>query len=196
MIVDIGANRGQFALVARHYFPKARIISFEPLPIPALKYSNIFMADERAEINTVGIGPIRKIESIHISASDDSSSFLSITVMQRKMFPGTEEIGTMDVQIAPLSDFLNADKIEQPAMLKLDVQGYELEALKGCQKLLKCFDWIYVECSFIELYENQSLAHDVIAWLQQFGFRVMGIYNIYYDNAGKSIQADIMFTKL
>ncbi len=62
-----------------------------------------------------------------------------------------------------LHDFIAAEKIVPSALLKLDVQGFELSALQGCEDLLQHFAWVYVECSFIELYEGQALADEVIA---------------------------------
>ena len=51
------------------------------------------------------------------------------------------------------------------------MQGFELTALQGCEELLDRFDWVFVECSFIEPYEGQALADEVIAWLRERGLR-------------------------
>ena len=95
----------------------------------------------------------------------------------------------------PLTEFLSTGEIEQPALLKLDVQGFELKALKGCEELLHCFYWIYAECSFAELYEGQALADEVIAWLRERRFYLTGVYNMVYDGAGLAIQADFLFQR-
>ena len=83
--------------------------------------------------------------------------------------------------------------MKPPALLTLDVQGYELEALHGCEALLPSFTWIYCECSFVTLYEGQALASDVIAWLHARDFRLHGVYNLVYDVAGKEGQGDFFF---
>jgi len=82
-----------------------------------------------------------------------------------------------------------------PALLKLDVQGFELEALKGCEDLLHCFAWVYAECSFVELYEGQALADGVIAWLRERGCVLSGVYNMTYDKQGRAVQADFLFCR-
>ena len=82
-----------------------------------------------------------------------------------------------------------------PALLKLDVQGFEMDALRGCESLLHKFDLIYCECSFIELYTGQKLASDVIAWLAERDFPIKGIYNMSYDSDGVAIQADFLFQR-
>ncbi len=194
LVVDIGANRGQFALAVRQYSPNAKVISFEPLPEPASIYSEIFSKDEKVALHEFAIGPESGASKIHISARDDSSSLLPISKLQNETFPGTAKIGTQKIQIARLMEFISPDKIQSPALLKIDVQGYELETLKGCEDLLDCFQYIYVECSFMELYEGQSFAQDVIVYLDKYGFVLNGIYNMSYDKKGNAVQADFFFT--
>lgn len=193
MVVDIGANRGQFALVARHYFPVAYIVSFEPIAGPAAIYRTVFARDTRAELHETAIGPESKDTIIHLSARDDSSSMLPIATVQDALFPGTAEIGTRSIKVTRLADQVPEDAIETPALLKLDVQGFELEALAGCEDLLDCFDWVYAECSFVELYAGQAFADAVIAWLRERSFALRGVYNTSYDAQGRTIQADFLF---
>ena len=194
-VIDIGANRGQFALVARHYFPEAKIISIEPLPKPSEKFHQIFSADSAVVLHNIAIGPNSEECSMHVSARDDSSSLLPISSLQEKNFPGTGEVGIIEVHVAPLSSVVNEDDIIGPAMLKLDVQGFEMDALRGCESLLHKFEWVFCECSFVELYSGQKLAADVIAWLSDKGFYIKGIYNTSYDSEGLAIQADFLFQR-
>jgi len=78
-------------------------------------------------------------------------------------------------------------------MLKLDVQGFEFEALTGCESLLEYFDWVYCECSYVEFYAGQKLADEVIAWLKERGYRLDGVFNRALDQHGKTMQADFLF---
>ena len=194
-IVDIGANRGQFALVARRCLPQARIISFEPLPAAAAKFRAVFAGDDRVTLHEVAIGPVPGNATIHISHRDDSSSLLPITSAQVALFPGTAEVATAIIRVAPLREFISAAKIEALALLKVDVQGYELQALRGCEDLLSRFAYVYTECSFVELYASQALADEVIAWLRERGLRLRGVHNMDYDRDGRAIQADFLFAR-
>src|SRR5512141_2588501 len=145
-VVDIGANRGQFALVARQCQPHARVISFEPLPAAAAKFRALFADDDCVTLHEIAIGPAPGNVTIHVSKRDDSSSLLPITAIQVALFPGTEESATTFVRVGPLREFIPALQIQAPALLKLDVQGYELEALRGCDDLLDRFACVYAEC--------------------------------------------------
>lgn len=92
-----------------------------------------------------------------------------------------------------LDDVIALEVIASPILLKLDVQGYELQALRGCETLLDAFAWVYCECSFVELYQGQALADEVIAWLRAHGLRLIGVYNMAFDHAARAVQADFLF---
>ena len=116
------------------------------------------------------MSPERGTATMHISASADSSSLLPISDRQSELFPGTEEVGTADVEVGPLDAFVAGELVTAPAMLKIDVQGFELEVLRGSVSLLAAFDYVYVEASFEALYEDQALFDDVAALARQRTF--------------------------
>jgi FkbM family methyltransferase len=193
-IVDIGANRGQFALAAHISIPNANIISFEPLVQAAQKFRGLFNGNRKVRLHQLAIGPERCTADIHVSGKDDSSSLLPITELQDELYPGTAEAGVEKVRVERLAGVLSAEEIIAPALLKVDVQGYELEALKGCLDLLPYFAYVFVECSFVEFYRGQAFADEVIAFLRDRGFVLAGIYNLLHDKSGRAVQGDFLFT--
>lgn len=195
-VVDIGANRGQFTLAVRQWAPQARVVSFEPLTGPAAIFCDVFAGDGQVVLHQAAIGPRPEHRTIHVSRRDDSSSLLPISSVQTTMFPGTGEVATAEVRVGPLAEFVTAEELQSPAMLKLDVQGFEYEALIGCESLLPHFEWVYCECSFVEFYSGQRLAWEVIGWLSARGFRLDGVFNTSYDSQGQSIQADFLFRRI
>jgi hypothetical protein len=130
---------------------------------------------------------------MHVAGEDDSSSLLPITSLQTSL-SGTSEVATQTIQVERLASRVSAQDLGSSALLKIDVQGYELPALEGCDPLLPLFSHAYVECSFVELYEGQALAAEVIEFLRQRGFNLSGVYNVQYDSRGRAIQADMLFT--
>ena len=195
MVVDIGANRGQFTLATRHACPAARVLAFEPLPQPAKIFRKLFADDDKVRLFPVAVGLETGEATIHVSARDDSSSLLPITATQNALFPGTAETSTQTIRVMRLEDCLDSVELRDSALLKLDVQGFELTALQGCESLLHEFSWVYTECSFVELYEGQALADEVIAWLRERGLSLCGVFNMAYDKWGKAIQADFLFER-
>lgn len=195
-ILDAGANKGQFALVARQYNPNAQIFSFEPLAAPAAIWRKAFSSDQRARVLPVALGAGASQQTIHISRRMDSSSLLPIGALQTKIFPGTEEIGTETIQVDTLDAAMRDVEIASPALLKIDVQGFEMPLLEGAQTTLAKIDAIYAELSFVPLYEGQKLAGEVIQWLAERGFYLAGVYNMTYSDSGAAIQADFQFQKM
>ncbi len=194
LVLDVGANRGQFALAARHAFPTSRILCFEPLPGPRQLFERVLGEDKNVACYPYAIGEKAETRIIHISARDDSSSLLPIGSGQTGVYPGTEEVGTQEIEVRPLHSFFSADELKnETVLLKIDVQGFEFEVLSGCKPVLPNIEWIFVECSFEELYEGQKLAHEVITMLDRSGFSVSGVYNSQYTENGRAIQADFLF---
>ena len=194
-IVDVGANRGQFALISRKVFPRAKIHSFEPLEEPAQIFKKIFSDDPNVTLYPCAIGREKTTSTIHVTKDDDSSSMLPITKTQSSMFPGAIEKETRQVTVLPLSEALGSTFIPPASLLKIDVQGFELEVLKGCEDILSKFSHLYIECSFIELYEGQALVHQIIAWLEQRSFILIGVHNLYYQKNGLAVQGDFLFAQ-
>ena len=194
-IIDIGANKGQFALAARYVFPESQIISFEPLSGPSRIFKKVFSKDRNIILHQSAIGTETTSQPIHVSKQNDSSSLLPISNNQTAVFPGTEESHTEEIFVAPLNHFIKKDDLIPPVMVKIDVQGYELEVLKGCEKFLEDFNYIYVECSFIELYKGQAFLDEVYDFLSRYSFKLAGVYNVCYDKKGLAVQGDFFFKK-
>jgi hypothetical protein len=99
------------------------------------------------------------------------------------------------VPVARLDELLDPAELAGPCLMKIDVQGFEAEVLRGAAGLLPAVDDVLVECSFVELYEGQPLADDLIAWMRDEGYRLRGFYSLMTDDAGSCLQADLLFSR-
>src|SRR5262249_1907639 len=110
-IVDIGANKGQFATFARARFPQSRIISFEPLDRPARIFEALFCNDPETRLVRAAVSSQRGSLLVKVTAEDDSSSSLNIGKLQSQAF-GTIVVDTREVPAGPLSDFICDDDLD------------------------------------------------------------------------------------
>ena len=194
-VIDVGANRGQFALSALISNKDVRIVSFEPIPEAASVFEQIFAGRTEIDLRTMAIGSSPGRVPIHISASDDSSSLLPISDLQVRTFPGTEQRDVYDVEVSTLDIELEPESLEGPVLLKLDVQGFELEVLKGATQTLGRTDFVYCEVSFAEFYDNQPLASEIIDFLDLEGFSLSRVSQVTRDVSGSVMQADLLFER-
>jgi FkbM family methyltransferase len=196
IIFDVGANKGQFSLAANHCIPNAAIYAFEPLETPSVKFNKLFSGNSAVNFFQIGISTSSMEQNIQVSNKLDSSSMLPITTKQSEIFPGTQLSHTEKISTEPLAKFMPESAKDNSCLLKVDVQGFELEVLKSSESILRKIKTIYVECSFVELYRNQPLAEEVITWLQDKGFTLAGFGTpITFDEYGNSVQGDFIFTK-
>lgn len=193
-ILDVGANKGQFAVFARSRFPRARILCFEPLSKPSKILASVFAGDTQVRTIQAAIAPKSERRQINVTEHDDSSSLLEVGELQMKAF-GTRQIGTEEIQCDPLSTFIGESDLGKSNLLKIDVQGYELEVLKACEPYLDRFDTVYCETSYVPLYKSQACAGEVITELQRHGLRLAGVYNQTGLSDGRALQADMIFVR-
>jgi FkbM family methyltransferase len=194
-VIDVGANRGQFAVFAAHRFPLAALICFEPLPGPRSQLQRAVGMVGRLRVLDVAVGAANEDAEFHVSAADDSSSLLPIGQGQRDAFPGTQERSTMTVQVRRLDAVLAAGELAAPVLLKIDAQGGELGVIQGAEQLLPTIDAVLVEVSFVELYAGQALVDAVWERLRNAGFSCRGIWSLSYDRGGRCLQADLLFAR-
>ncbi|MEA2495161.1 MAG: hypothetical protein QOJ29_3072 [Thermoleophilaceae bacterium] len=193
-VVDVGANRGQFAVFAARRFPSATILCFEPLAPARAKLEAIVGDLREARVFQVALSDSAGDREMHVTRSDDSSSLLAPTERQvEASLSGATEVGVTQVEVDRLDSILDIADIERPALLKIDVQGAELDVLRGAEGVLGGFDEILVECSFVELYSGQALADDVAAFLVERAFRLVGRSAVARDGQGQPLQADFLF---
>jgi FkbM family methyltransferase len=130
----------------------------------------------------------------NVTSDDDSSSLLAPSRVQMDAFPGSRPAEKITVNTARLDDTLARDQLIPPVLMKLDVQGGELDALRGATETLATTDFVLVECSFVELYEGQALYDEVISFLTNRGFELAGFYSPTVEN-GRLLQADALLTR-
>ena len=194
-VIDVGAHQGQFSLFASVRFPRAALWAIEPLPGPRARLERVLGGRRGLTVIATAASRTRGTAAFHVSRASDSSSLLEITEANTQAFPGTEEAHVIEVQTAPLDELLEEDTLVRPCLLKIDVQGGELDVLAGAGGILRHVDEALVECSFVELYRGQALADDVISHMSQCGFDLAGMHGVTRDVSGRRLQADLLFRR-
>ena len=196
LVVDVGANVGQFAVVARHCWPQARIVSFEPLPAARETLLALFEGDPRFDCRPLALSDHAGTDDFHVTGHDDSSSLLPVAARQVAEF-ATDDVAVLRVDTARLDDVLPAaDLPDGPILLKLDTQGTELDVLRGGPAVLARASHLVVEVSFVELYQGQADAAEITRHLVEQGWDLAATYDVKTSRrTGEPLQADVLFVR-
>ncbi len=193
-LIDVGANKGQFALATYSAAPDVRIDCFEPLPAAAKTLAAwAEAASPHLRIHRMALSDRKGSAEFYVTSREDSSSLFRPAEAQREN--GIDVKNRILVSTDRLDNVLCANEIGRPSLLKIDVQGGELDVLKGMGQLLDVIDYIYLETSFIELYEGQSLFADTHEYLKSQGYILRGVANcVGHPTRGPS-QADALYCR-
>lgn len=199
LVFDIGANKGQYAKGIIDAGYEGKIVSFEPLSsVHAIieheskKYSKWDVAPRCA------IGSKNEEIEINISANSVSSTLLTMLDSHIEGAPDSKIIGKEKVQVYPLDEIAkNYTSNSKNIFLKIDVQGFEQEVLKGASTILKTAKGIEMEISLIPLYENQNwLLPQILEFMNTHNFQLMSLAPAFTDNqTGKVLQCNGIFFK-
>jgi FkbM family methyltransferase len=197
LVLDVGANVGQYASRLRPAGYKGRIVSFEPLSDAFAELSAAAAADPTWECRRLALGATDGETEINISGNSYSSSLLDMEDRHVESAPESKYVGTEKIETARLDslwDELVRDG-ERP-FLKLDVQGFELEALRGAEDSLPKILGVQAELSLVPLYRDGPVFRDVIDYLEERGFRLAGLEGGHDDRrTGEMLQADGIFIR-
>lgn len=186
-IVDVGAFMGTWTTECMMLFPDARYLLIDPLP--SNRAALLALAARKSNVTPwFGAAGAENGELVIHSHADQSSPLVAV----KESWRGTESIV---VPVRTLDSFLASGEIAQPQLIKADVQGYELEVLRGASESLASTDAVLLEVSFRELYERQPLAHDVISYLSTRGFVIADVCSYAQGADGSLEQSDLLFLR-
>lgn len=194
VVLDIGANRGTYAVRLREAGYGGRIESFEPVGAVFAELSAAAAGDPRWNVHQLALGAESAELEINVAAGSSCSSFFELTPDADGAIEGMHMVGRERVPVRRL-DEIGLD-LDAPAMAKLDVQGFELQALEGATAILERIGVVEIELSLAQLYAEQPHALDLALWLRDHGFDLVGVDPGQVDPAsGYTYEIDGIFVR-
>ena len=196
LVLDIGANRGQFSAVAVGLWPKAAVVAFDPLAEAVEKLRRV-LYEPRHSVYQLALSDVDDDRMVfHILDAADSSSLLSPTRDLVRNFPSVGGSRRVHVTCRRLDGLFDPNRLARERVLvKIDVQGAELGVLKGFGRLLESVDWLVIEVSAAMLYESQSLDIEVLGYLRERGFDEVSVPNVVRSRDGAVLQRDVILAR-
>jgi FkbM family methyltransferase len=189
-VIDVGAAYGAFDLQCYKVFPDTKYILIEPLEeykpflevvarsIPSVVFVLAAAAAEPGEI-TINVHTDLVGSSLYFE--DEDSNINGV--------PRTVPAVTLDCLVKD-------GRLKAPFLIKIDVQGAELDVLLGAEETLRDTEYIILEVSLFEFFKGGPQFYDVVTFMRSRGFVAYDIYGLQYrplDNALS--QVDIAFVK-
>jgi FkbM family methyltransferase len=193
LVLDVGANVGQYALALRRSGYTGRIVSFEP---SAQAYSRLARAaadDGLWEVRRVALAAESGEATLHVTENLSSSSLLEMQALHRRAGgPVTHVVGDERVAVARLDD-IGPELLDAAArlFLKIDVQGGEREVLDGGPITLSRAAGVELELSLAPLYRGQATLSELLLRLDLEGFLIVSVEPGFSDpRTGRLLQLD------
>jgi len=196
LVLDIGANTGQFAQSLRKAGYRGRIVSFEPLTAAWGELNRSSKSDPLWEAAPrMAIGNVDGEIEIHVAGNSQSSSALGMLASHVRAEPHSGYVG---VERAPLrrldSVVASYERPDSKLFVKIDTQGFEAQVLDGMAELLKRTVGVNVEVSLVPLYEGQVLYLGIISLLQAAGFEIWDLSPVFFDpESRRMLQGNAIF---
>lgn len=199
-VLDVGANVGQFARYARRMFPHSSIHCFEPLPGAAaeLRAWASTSSDAKVSVHEIALGECAgSAELIEHLDHSPSSSFLQNTPRSEQMFPQTVRQAVRRVAVETLDGWMSKQglNVDSRTLLKLDVQGFEAQVLRGGGDCVGRVGMCMVEVTPIPLYERQSTFVEIVNLLSAGGLHYLGNLEQIHDAKGLPVYMDAIFVR-
>ena len=188
-ILDIGAYKGEWSMMVRPIFPEAELMMLEAQEerIPDLDLAKKNLGG-KVDYRISLLGAAHR-EDVLFNKYPDAPTGNTVLAGWK---PGNKfqvkcTMRTVDAILA------EAGK-PSPDLIKLDVQGYELEVLTGAAKALEKAQAVLMEVSFIDMYQDNPLLHDVTAFMHARGFVAYDIAALMRRSLDQALaQVDIIF---
>ena len=196
LVLDIGANIGQFGeeLFAHGY--TGELISLEPLPDAHAALRATASKHARWKVlEPLAAGQDERMVEISVAGNSYSSSVLEMLDRHVQAAPGSAPIGKIEVRQKTLDQMFSGQlNLRRPALLKIDTQGYEHAILQGAAQCLEQVSLVLLELSLQPLYRNQTLWLDLIEYMARKGFDVWWVQPEFCDpKTGQLLQINGLF---
>jgi FkbM family methyltransferase len=198
LVLDVGANRGQFARsLRREAGYRGRIVSFEPQQAAFAALARAARGDPLWQTRQVALAERTGHAALHLTADSDSSSLRTALPRHRRAAPAAGPVGDEPVALATLDDLFPALRgSARSVLLKIDTQGYEREVLEGARASLRTIDTLRLEMPLAPLYDGEAGFGELYAQLLALGYRMVGADPAFVDaHSGEVLQIDGLFRR-
>jgi FkbM family methyltransferase len=193
VVIDVGANIGQFGRSLRESGYRGRIVSYEPIASAFQALSKAARGDSKWEVHNCGLGATKGVARLNVSELSVFSSILDSTKVASLHDKRIAVDHVEEIEIRTLDEV--AAGIQGKILLKVDTQGYERQVIEGGRQTLPRLAGIMLELPIIHAYEGVWQFHEAIKFLDDAGFVPAQITPVGYHTVDKvsAVEFDCLF---
>ena len=195
LVLDVGANTGQFGRSLRNRGYAGRIISFEPVKEAFTALENAARGDDLWTTLNLALGASSGVMAIHVSKNSQFSSFNDLTATATSFDPEAEFKASESVVVKTLDEAAPPRDPGSKILLKIDTQGYERAVLEGAKETLKRVSGVLLELPIINIYKDNWRFHEAVAYMIEAGFVLAQVHpvNIHSRAKDSATEFDCLF---
>jgi FkbM family methyltransferase len=195
MVIDIGANAGQYAKLLRNLGYRNKILSYEPLPEAFRLLAKAAHSDGLWNVSQTAVGDKAGKITMNIAENSVSSSARQMSSRHLMAAPDSGIVGSISVDCVSLDSIVSAQLV-QPMLVKIDTQGFERNVLASGTGVIRSISLLELEMSFVELYHGQALFRELDSLLTRSGFKLCSIEEGFFDEvSGELLQCDAIYAQ-
>ncbi len=195
VVLDVGANVGQYGSQLRKAGYHGKIVSFEPLSTAFSELQRAADGDSDWKILNMALGDANGSAEINVAANSFSSSLLEMLPAHKQAAPDSVYVGKETITIRRLdSDFEQLVGPAEHVFMKIDTQGFERQVLEGAGSVLGRVCGLQLEMSLVALYSGEFLFRDMWDFLIERGYTLISLEPGFSDPvSGRLLQVDGVF---
>lgn len=195
VVLDVGANVGQYARRLRAWGYRGRIVSFEPLPAACQALRRAAARDPRWQVRGHALGDADANATLHVSQASVFSSILPGRPELFAAFHTARQSGTQEIAVRRLdSIFEELPRAEGAVFLKVDTQGYERQVIAGAAHSLRSIAGVQLEISLTPLYEGEGMLVEMLRMMEEHGYALELIKPVVFEpTSHRLLQIDCSF---
>jgi len=170
LVLDVGANYGNWTWMAKEVFPDASFLMIEPQEEMRESLDNL--CRQFPDISWVEAGAGAESGSLVLTVWQDLAGSSFVPAGSDQPLAGKTQ---REVPVVTIDDLLQSKNLQAPDFVKLDIQGFELEALKGASTLFGVTELFVLEVNLFPFFPSIPILREVVEFMGERGYEMYDI---------------------